>query len=876
MSEVLSNRNDLSVVTPMMQQYLDVKAGYEDHILMYRLGDFFECFFEDAVTASRVLELTLTARDCGGGKRAAMCGVPFHKADLYIGKLVEKGFKVAVCEQTENPAEADGIVRREVVRVVTPGTVTDDSCLSDRRNNFLCALYFGGDGVGLAFADISTGEVVVTRISEDKREERIRAELGAYAPREVLTNVGRSQLGPLAAFLSDTLCTTLSDRRADLFDEKNAVLYTKECFEDKADLLTEKPSLLAVGALLSYIKETQMCAPSFVREIKVYSEGQYMELDLNTRRNLELLEAMRTKEKRGSLLWVLDKTETAMGGRLLRSWLLKPLLSAVEISHRQAAVTDFFKNYMLREEIRTVLSEVLDIERLTAKAVYGSANAKDLRAICDSLVSLPRLKELLSTAQSPRMQEIYEELDALEDLYALLSTALVDAPPFTVREGGMIRDGYSTDVDYLRGIRDNGEGWMRDIEEREREASGIKTLRVGYNRVFGYYIEVTKSLTSQVPARYIRKQTLTGCERYITQELKDMEATVLGAQDKLCALEFALFNDLREKVCAASARIQKTAALIAEADVYASFATVAAENRYTCPEIDLSGDLYIKDGRHPVVERFSQNTCFVPNDTELNTSDCRLMLITGPNMAGKSTYMRQVALITVMAQIGSYVPAAAARLGVVDKVFTRVGASDDLASGQSTFMLEMTEVAHILKTATQRSLIIYDEVGRGTSTYDGMSIARAVAEYTLGKKIGAKTLFATHYHELTSMEDEFEGVRNYSVAAKKKGDGIVFLRRIVRGATDDSYGIDVAKLAGVPKEVIRRATEILTAIEAEAPVAEHKPKKETAAPAVNDLFSAVEASAGDEVIEKLRTLDPGTITPIEALNLIYEYKKILG
>ena len=876
MSEVLSSRGDLTTVTPMMQQYLDVKAEYADYVLMYRLGDFFECFFEDALTASRVLELTLTARDSGGGKRAAMCGVPFHKADVYIGKLVERGYKVAVCEQVENPAEAEGIVRREVVRVVTPGTVTDNVCLSDRRHNYLAAIYFSGEGTGLAFADVSTGEVAVTRIPSEGSTDKLMVELSAYTPSEVLLNVSHGATGALGGFLTDTLGATVSDNRADLFDADMSYADAKDCFGTQAELLTEKPSLLAVGALLSYVKETQMCAPTFLRDLKVYSDGQYMEMDINTRRNLELLESMRTKEKKGTLLWILDKTETAMGGRLLRSFIVKPLLSHVEISHRQAAVTDFFRDYTLREEMREALSHVVDLERLTAKAVYGSANAKELRAICDSLVYLPRVKELLSGAGSVRMQEICARLDTLDDLYSLLSAALVDSPPLTVREGGMIRDGYSTDVDYLRSIRAGGEGWMRDIEEREREETGIKTLRVGYNRVFGYYIEVTKSLVSQVPPRYIRKQTLTGCERYITEELKDMESTVLGAQDKLCALEFALFTELREKVIEASPRIQSTASLIAETDVYASFATVAAENRYVCPEIDPSGDLYIKDGRHPVVERFVKDSLFVPNDTSLNLTDSRLMLITGPNMAGKSTYMRQVALITVMAQIGSYVPAAEARLGVVDKVFTRVGASDDLASGQSTFMLEMTEVAHILKTATARSLIIYDEVGRGTSTYDGMSIARAVAEYTLGKKIGAKTLFATHYHELTSMEDEFEGVKNYNVAAKKKGDGIVFLRRIVRGATDDSYGIEVAKLAGVPKEVTRRASEILAAIEADETLPRAKGERAPALPKEDDLFSRAMSSASDEVAEKLRMLDPGTITPIEALNLIYEYKKILG
>lgn len=876
MSEVLSSRSELTTVTPMMQQYLDVKAGYADYILMYRLGDFFECFFEDALTASETLELTLTARDCGGGKRAAMCGVPFHKADLYIGKLVERGFKVAVCEQVENPKEAEGIVRREVVRVVTPGTVTDNACLPDRRHNYLSALYFGGEGVGLAFADISTGEVSVTRIPSEGANDKLMAELGAYMPSEVLLNVASGSIGALRGFLGDTVNATVSDSRADLFDEENAGRDATSCFGAQAELLTDKPSLLSVGALLAYVRETQMCAPTFLRELKVYSDGQYMEMDINTRRNLELLETMRTKEKKGTLLWVLDKTKTAMGGRLLRSFIVKPLLSHAEITHRQSAVTDFFRDYALREELREVLSHVSDLERLTAKAVYGSVNARELRSICDSLVYLPRVKQLLSSLASARMKDICMRFDTLDDLYTLLSSALVDNPPLTVREGGMIREGYNSDIDYLRNIQSGGQTWMKDIEEREREETGIKTLRVGHNRVFGYYIEVTKSLVSQVPSRYIRKQTLTGCERYITEELKDMEATVLGAQDKLYALEYEIFTALRLQVTEASARIQATSALIAETDVYASFATVASENRYVCPEIDLSGDIHIKDGRHPVVERFVKNALFVPNDTSLNLTDSRLMLITGPNMAGKSTYMRQVALITVMAQIGSYVPAVSARLGVVDKVFTRVGASDDLASGQSTFMLEMTEVAHILKTATSRSLIIYDEVGRGTSTYDGMSIARAVAEYTISKKIGAKTLFATHYHELTSMEDEFEGVKNYNVAAKKKGDGIVFLRRIVRGATDDSYGIDVAKLAGVPNEVVRRANEILAAIEADEALPRAKGERVAPPARENDLFSAAISSASDEVAEKLRALDPGTITPIEALNLIYEYKKILG
>ena len=877
MSVILERASDLTNATPMMQQYLDIKAEYQGYILMYRLGDFFECFFEDAVIVSREVELTLTARDCGEGRRAAMCGVPFHKADLYIGKLVEKGYKVAVCEQTEDPSAAQGLVRREVVRVVTPGTVTEPDLLQDKRNNYLSAVAYAEHGMGLAFADVTTGELLATFIGGDTVHERLCNELSAYAPSELLLNVRASRLPELSRFATEALGCMVSDGREDLFREREARLLAETCFGEQAKELTETATLSAVGALLSYIRETQKRDPSFAKELTVYTDGQYMEMDQNTRRNLELSETMRAKEKRGSLLWVLDRTNTAMGGRLLRSWLLKPLLSVPRITHRQEAVTDFYNDYMVREEVRALLDGILDLERLTAKAVYGTANAKELRAICDSLAPLPALKAMLSRLKGDTVRALADGMDALEDLHELLDGALAVNPPLTVREGGMIRDGYHSDVDYLRTIQGNGEAWMRDIEAREREESGIKTLRVGYNRVFGYYIEVTKSLVSQVPDRYIRKQTLTNCERYITQELKDMESTVLGAQDKLCSLEFALFCDLRERVAQASGRILKTASLIAETDVYAALADVATEYRYVCPEMEASGNFVVKDGRHAVVERFVRDACFVPNDTDLNLSDRRMMLITGPNMAGKSTYMRQVALIAVMAQMGSYVPASYARLGVVDKVFTRVGASDDLASGQSTFMLEMTEVAHILKHATSRSLIVYDEIGRGTSTYDGMSIARAVAEYTLGKKIGAKTLFATHYHELTVLEDTFEGVVNYNVAAKKKGDGVVFLRRIVRGGTDDSYGIEVAKLAGVPNEVVNRAKEILASLEEgkELSLPKRGPAPKTESYDLPDMMAALAASEAEEVADRLRAIDLNTVTPIEALNLVYELKNVL-
>ncbi|MBQ8858517.1 MAG: DNA mismatch repair protein MutS [Clostridia bacterium] len=861
----------------MMQQYLEIKAQYEDYILMYRLGDFFEMFFSDAVTVSRELELTLTARDCGNERRAAMCGVPFHKADVYIGKLVERGFKVAVCEQTENPAEAKGLVRREIVRVVTPGTVTDGTLLKDQQNNYLTALYYARHGIGLGFADISTGQISVTVLDGEDLLSRLENELGIYSPREAILNVSQNACREAVSFMQGRFGTMITENRADLFEETSARMLVSEQFGDAGEKLTDPTALCAVGALLSYIRETQRNGgATFARELNVYTDGQAMEIDLSTRRNLELVESMRSKEKKGSLLWVLDKTETAMGARMLRSWLLKPLISPVAVSARQAAVNDLFADFMAREELREILSPVLDLERLTAKAVYGTANAKDFRAILQSITVLPTMRELLKKFSSPRMRELCENHDGLEDIASLLAAALPDDPPFSLRDGGLIRTGYDADVDYLRSVMENGKGWIEEIEAKEKEATGIKTLRVGYNKVFGYYIEVTKSQVSLVPDRYIRKQTLANCERYITQELKDMEATVLGAADKLTALEYAIFIRVRDEVAAAAARIQLAAAEMAEVDVYLSLAEVAAKNNYVCPEVDLSDKLEITDGRHPVVEKFVNDSYFVPNDTTLDTDRNRLLLITGPNMAGKSTYMRQVALIAVMAQIGSFVPAKSARVGIVDKLFTRVGASDDLASGQSTFMLEMNEVANILKKATARSLIIYDEVGRGTSTYDGMSIARAVAEYTHGRKIGARTLFATHYHELTALEGKLDGVVNYNVAAKKHGDSITFLRKIVRGATDDSYGIEVAKLAGVPNEVVRRAKEILAGIEAGSTVSAPKKAARREEPSMPDMLTSLADMEAREAADKIRRVDINTITPIEAMNFIFELKKIVN
>ena len=871
-SVIIDKRSDLKTVTPMMKQYLEIKAEYEGYILFYRLGDFYECFFEDAVVASKALDLVLTGRECGDGKRAAMCGVPFHKADMFVGKLVEQGYKVGICEQVENPKEAVGLVKREVIRVVTPGTVTDADLLREGQNNFLSSLYFGKDGVGLCFADISTGDVFTTYIDGSDTVMRVKNEISAYNPSEAIINVTEEECADVVEFLDDKMQALVNAGMRRLFAYDRARESVKSVFGDEIDRLSTPEHIMAVGAMLAYIRETQKSEITFAREINVYSKGQYLELDHNTRRNLELTESMRTKEKKGSLLWVLDRTETAMGARLLRSWLLKPLLNPVQIQKRQCAVSDLVKNRMLRDELTELLSCTLDLERLTAKAVYGTANAKDLRSIFISIEKLPVIKSLILN-NGGSLSEMVGALDTLEDISDLLGKAIVDTPPYTIREGGMIRDGFDSDLDYYRSIKNNGKSIMADIELREREETGIKTLKVDYNKVFGYYIEVTKSLIDQVPDRYIRKQTLTNCERYITGELKEMENTIFSADERIVTIEFDLFTSLRNVITENNERIRKTAAILAELDVYRSFAEVADKNGYICPEVDLSHDLTIKDGRHPVVEKFVTDTYFVPNDTTLDVTDNKIMIITGPNMAGKSTYMRQVAIITIMAQIGSFVPAKEARIGVVDKVFTRVGASDDLASGQSTFMLEMNEVATILKNATKRSLIIYDEVGRGTSTFDGMAIARSVVEYTYSKKIGAKTLFATHYHELTDMEDEFPGIVNYNIAAKKRGDSITFLRKIVRGGTDDSYGIEVAKLAGVPNEVVKRAREILAVIEGGERISTSKKVEREDVGA--DLFSGFVSSVNDDVADKLRSVDINTMTPIEAINLLFELKKML-
>ncbi|MBQ7225863.1 MAG: DNA mismatch repair protein MutS [Clostridia bacterium] len=858
----------------MMLQYLEIKEQYKDFILFYRLGDFYEMFFQDAITASRELELTLTGRDCGEAERAPMCGVPFHSVEPYIGKLISKGYKVAICEQVEDPATAKGIVKREVVREITPGTVVESSLLAETKNNYLCSLFFERDRVGVCFADISTGEICATSLENDKTG--VLNELGTYAPKEIITNLDTEDGKYLCDFARERLSALCELNMESYFD------YTAACgrvltqfgkgFMDKH---AENESIIcAVGAILEYIIKTQKTDISYINNIDVYAHGQYLEMDLNTRRNLELCENMRTKEKRGSLYWVLDKTKTSMGARMLRNYVEHPLLDVKRINERQRAVSCLYNNLVLREEIGEQLKSVLDLERLMTKVVYGTANGKDMRAIWSTLTVIPEIKNLLLTADVPELASIRDNIDTLEDVCSLIDSMIVELPPFSIREGGFVKGGYSEEVDKLRSIMSDGKGWISKIEENERERTGIKTLKIGYNRVFGYYIEVTKSLISQVPERYIRKQTLSNCERYITEELKGMESTVLGANDKLCALEYDLFCDLRERVAQSLKRIQRSANMLARLDVYVSLAEVAVKNNYTCPEVDYSDVLEIKDGRHPVVEQFVKDSYFVPNDTYLNTTTDKMALITGPNMAGKSTYMRQSALIVLLAQIGSFVPAREARVGVVDKLFTRVGASDDLASGQSTFMLEMTEVAYILSNATKKSFIIYDEVGRGTSTFDGMSIARAIAEYTAGKKIGAKAMFATHYHELTSLEDEISGVVNYNIAAKKRGDDIIFLRKIVKGPTDDSYGIEVAKLAGVPNEVVKRAKAILGEM-VENGFVEAKPTKGAPRAEQNATMSFEDMSIY-EAADKIKRVDINTLTPIEAMNFIFELKKLLN
>lgn len=856
-------------MTPMMQQYLLVKEEYRDHILFYRLGDFYEMFFDDAKTASRELELTLTGRDCGEEERAPMCGVPYHSVEPYIAKLVSRGYKVAICEQTEDPALAKGIVKREVVRVITPGTVTDGSMLSEDKNNYIGSIYIANDGAAVCFADISTGYITVCESTGEDSQRFAVNELCCFMPKEIITSFPLSSMPLIKSCITERLSCTVNDGQASRFGEMSCAAVCKKQFPPE-DLKELKPAALcAVGACLDYIIETQKTDISYIDRLSVYESDRCLLIDANSRRSLELCESMRTGARRGTLLWVLDEAKTSLGRRLLRKWVEMPLASLPEIQHRQDAVEDLFGDYILREELMEELKYVKDLERLASRLVYETANARDLRAISSTASHLPAIRNLISGCPSEYMRKIFASLDTLEDICRLIDGAICDEPPFSVREGDFIRDGYSADVDRLRSIMKDSKHWLNQLEAAERDATGIKNLKVAYNRVFGYYIEVTRSQLSLVPDRYIRKQTLTGCERFITEELKELEASLLGASDKIKTLEYEIFRDIRDRLCRDIYRIRTSAECVAKTDAILSLASVAYKNNYVRPEVDLSDVIYIKDGRHPVVERVSDGG-FVPNDTYLDSGHNRLMLITGPNMAGKSTYMRQVALTVIMAQLGSFVPASEARIGLTDRIFTRVGASDDLASGTSTFMLEMTEVAAILKGATKRSLILYDEIGRGTSTYDGMSIARAVAEYT-AEKIGARTMLATHYHELTELEGSIEGAINYNIAAKKRGDDIIFLRKILRGGTDESYGVEVARLAGVPRPVIRRARELLASLVAAAPEMERARKKTD----IDTLNVSMEDLSNDEIRRVLTAVDLNVTNPLEAYDILRKLKGLL-
>ena len=858
--------------TPMMQQYLKIKEENKDAILFFRLGDFYEMFNEDAVLASQELDLTLTSRDRGKPEeeRTPMCGVPYHSCDGYIARLIAKGYKVAICEQMEDPSAAKGIVKRDIIRVVTPGTV-DAAMLEGSQSNYICGIYIDGEAAGLCFCDITTGKTHATAFTGGERVDHVMNELGRFSPAEALLNEGAWERKELLELLREKFRCRTEQGGAERFRlEDAAELVERQYGKEAASRLPGAAAVMALGGLLGYLYETQKTDLSHISDLEYYEQGRFMELDLNTRRNLELTATMRGKEKRGSLLWVLDKTRTAMGGRLLRSWLERPLLSVTAISRRLAAVDALVKDSMGREELIFALQGIGDMERLIGRVVYGSAGGRDMASLRSALEKLPNLKEKLTPFAAGRLGELNRGLDTLEDVYRLLCRAIVDDPPFSVREGGFIREGYDQEVDRLRGILSGGKGVIAEVEAREKEKTGIKSLKVGYNKVFGYYIEVSKSYYDLVPETYIRKQTLANCERFITQELKDLEHTVLTANDRVVALEYDLFTELRQQVGAQMNRIQSSAASVAELDALCSFAAVAAKNDYCCPVIDESGVIEIHEGRHPVVEKVLKNSLFVPNDTYMGEKEDRIAIITGPNMAGKSTYMRQVALITLMAQIGSFVPARSARIGVVDRIFTRIGASDDLSAGQSTFMVEMTEVSDILKHATSRSLLILDEIGRGTSTFDGMSIAQAVLEHCAdSRKLGAKTLFATHYHELTELEDRLPGGRNYNIAIKSRGEDIVFLRKIVPGGADRSYGIEVAKLAGLPEAVVKKARIILRQLEDQS----GRTPPLLAAPKEEQVSMAALGEA--EVIDRLRRTQPDTLTPIEAMSLLYELKQKL-
>ena len=879
----------MAELTPMMKQYMETKSQYQDCILFYRLGDFYEMFFDDALTASRELEITLTGKNCGQEERAPMCGVPYHAVEGYLNKLVSKGYKVAICEQMEDPKQAKGIVKREVVRIVTPGTNLDAQALDETKNNYIMCIVYIADRYGISVADISTGEYLVTELPDSSR---LMDEISRFVPAEIICNEAFYMSGMDLDGLKDRFGVTIYSLESWYFDDSLCREKLLEHFHVSGfgglGLEDYDCGIISAGALLQYLLETQKNSLSNLTHITPYVTGKYMLLDSATRRNLELCETLREKQKRGSLLWVLDKTKTAMGARMLRKYVEQPLISKKDIVLRLDAVEELKNQAISREEIREYLSPVYDMERLLTKITYGTANPRDLTAFKTSLEMLPPVRYLLEEMQSDLLKEIHEDMDSLEDLCTLLRSAIRDEPPIAMKEGNIIRDGYNEEVDKLRRAKSDGKDWLAKLENKEKEKTGIKNLRIKYNKVFGYYLEVTNSYKSMVPDYYTRKQTLANAERYITPELKELEDMILGAEDKLYALEYELYCGVRDQIASQVERIQRTAKAVARLDAVASLALVAERNGYVRPNINEKGVIDIKDGRHPVVERMIPNGTFIANDTYLDDKKHRISIITGPNMAGKSTYMRQTALIALMAQIGSFVPASRADIGLSDRIFTRVGASDDLASGQSTFMVEMTEVANILRNATSRSLLILDEIGRGTSTFDGLSIAWAVIEYISDSRLlGAKTLFATHYHELTELEGKISNVNNYCIAVKEKGDDIVFLRKIVKGGADKSYGIQVAKLAGVPDLVIERAKEIveelsnedITAKVSEIAAKERTTKKKQKTRRYDEVdiaqMSLFDTVKDDDVLEELKNIDVGNMTPIDALNTIYRLQNKL-
>lgn len=859
-------------LSPMMEQYLQIKNDYPDTILFFRLGDFYEMFFDDAKIASEELDLVLTGKLCGLEERAPMCGVPFHSCEGYIAKLVSRGYKVAICEQMENPALAKGIVKREVIRVITPGTVIESSMLEDGQNNYLCSIHACENETGVCFADVSTGEFYVTAISGSDVPAKINNQLATFQPREILLNPSAAAMDLVVRFIKARL-GAFTETADDLTDYSDAAALVEQTLNpaELQNLVSQNSpaSVFAVAAVIRRLQDTRkQTAIETPTAVEVYSENQYMALDMSARRNLELTRSMMTGDKKHSLLWVIDKTKTPMGKRLIRRWLENPLLSIPKITRRQNAVAEMTDAVVKRDKIRQALTGVTDMERLVTRIVYGAANARELRTLCAAIGHLPGIKSLLAGASSAFVQQIEADIDELQDIAEQIDCAIEEEPPFTLREGGLIKAGYNAELDELRSIMNDTAGLIAEIEEREKAATGIPKLKVGYNKVFGYYIEVTNSYKELVPDTYIRKQTLVNAERYITDELKKLESRIIGAKDRSTALEYELFCAVRKSVADSSERIQSTARALARLDTVCSLAEVAEKRGYVCPRVDDSGEIRITDGRHPVVEALLDGGVFVPNDTLLDKNDNRCAIITGPNMAGKSTYMRQIALIVILAQMGSFVPASSAQIGVCDAIFTRVGASDDLATGQSTFMVEMNEVATILKNATASSLIVLDEIGRGTSTFDGMSIARAVLEYVCKKRtLGAKTLFATHYHELTAMEGMLDGVKNYSIAVKKRGDDITFLRRIVRGGADESFGIEVAKLAGVPDSVVRRAKAILKELEANKIEIDFK-AEEAVQEEPEEIQYNFASEAREELIRILQATDVNTLTPIEAMQTL--------